>query len=111
MRARNKLGGGGAGTGGGTLMYTVPQGYSTEVTDINIANTTAGTLNCSIHFVASGGSVATTNALFYLVPLLAYSVTHWTGVQTLKEGDFIQAVGSGTGLTMFFNGVEHREAA
>ena len=111
MRSRSKLGYGGAGTGAGTLMYTVPQGYSTEIIDINIANTTSGTLSCSIHFVASGGSVATTNALFYQVPILAYSVEHWTGMQTLREGDFIQAVGSGAGLTLFINGIEGRNSA
>ena len=110
MRSRNKLGSGGAGTGAGTLLYTVPQGYSTEVVDINIANTTAGTLNCSIHFVVSGGSVATTNALFYQVPILAYSVEHWTGIQTLNSGDFIQAIGSGAGLTLFINGIEGRNS-
>ncbi len=101
-----KLAQGGIGTGSGTLLYTVPTGIRTEVMDILIANTTSGSLNCSIHLVPTGVAVGTTNAMFSSVPIPGNTTVHWSGKQVLNAGDFIQGIGSGSGLTVNISGDE-----
>ena len=103
-----KLGQGAITTGAGTLLYTVPTGMSTEVLDILIANTTSGGLTCSIHLVPTGVAVGTTNAMFSSVAIPANTTVHWSGVQVLNAGDFIQGIGSGSGLTVNITGNEYR---
>ena len=104
-----KLGQGAVGTGTGTLLHTVPTGYRTEVLDINISNTSSTTaLTCAIHLVPTGGSVGTSNALFPTVTVQPNSVIQWTGVQLLNAGDFIQGIGSASGITVNISGNEYR---
>ena len=103
-----KLGQGAITTGGGTLLYTVPTGISTEVFDINIANTTSAGLTCALHFVPVGGSATTANMLLPTISIPANTVIQWTGVQVLNAGDFIQGIGSGAGLTANITGYEYR---
>ena len=106
---QKKLAQGAIGTGAGTLAYTVPSGYKCLVNDIEISNTTAGSLTISLHLVPVGMAVGTTNMLFPACTLLPYSVMQWTGEQLLNTGDFIQVIGSGSGLTMNINGIEDRQ--
>ena len=101
-----KLATGGLGTGAGTLLYTVPKGYRADVMDICIANTTAAGLTCTLHLVASGGSPATTNQMFPAMAVPANTMIHWSGVETLNAGDFIQGIGSGSGITVHVTGDE-----
>jgi len=103
-----RLSRGAIGTGAGTLAYTVPVGYKTEVVDINVSNTTAGGLTCALHLVASGGSASTSNMLFPDMTIAANTFTQWKGVQVIDAGDFIQVIGSGSGLTMNITGDEIR---
>lgn len=103
-----KLAQGAIGTGAGTLAYTVPTGYKTDVVDICISNTTAGALTCTLHLVPSGVAVGATNILLPTVSIAANSILQWTGTQTLMTGDFIQVIGSGAGLTMNITGNEYR---
>ena len=103
-----KLGQGAITTGGGTLLYTTPTGMRTEVLDINIANTTAGALTCSLHIVPTGGSAATTNMLFPTVSVPANTLIQWTGIEVLNAGDFIQGIGSAAGITVNITGSEGR---
>ena len=35
-------------------------------------------------------------------------MTHWSGVQVLNAGDFIQGIGSGSGITVHITGNEVR---
>jgi hypothetical protein len=103
-----RLARGAIGTVAGTLAYTVPNGFQTEVIDINLANTTAGALTCALHFVPSGGSAAASNMLFPTVSIAANTLIQWTGSEVLSAGDFIQAIGSGAGITMNISGEETR---
>ena len=103
-----KLGQGAITTGGGTLLYTVPTGMRTEVLDINIANTTVGTLTCALHLVPTGGTAATTNMLFPTVTVPANTLIQWTGIEILNAGDFIQGIGSAAGITVNISGSEGR---
>lgn len=103
-----KLAQGAIATGAGTLAYTVPSGFRTAVTDIDICNTTSGALTLALHLVPVGGSAATTNMLCPTITINAYSMFQWSGKQVLNTGDFIRAIGSGTGLTMNISGEENR---
>jgi hypothetical protein len=103
-----KLGQSALGTGTGTLVYTVPTAQKTEVLDINIANTSAVTVNVRLHLVPSGGSVATSNAMFYDVPVYGNTTVQWTGVSLMDTGDFIRGIGSASGVTVTISGNEYR---
>ena len=103
-----KLAQGAIGTGAGTLLYTVPTGMRTEVMDILIANTTAGSLTCSIHLAPTGVAVGSSNAMFSSVSIPANTTVHWSGIQCLNAGDFIQGIGSAAGLTLNITGDEYR---
>lgn len=93
-------------TSAGTAEYTVPTGYKTTVKEINICNTTAGSLTISIHFIPSGGSADTTNAILYGHQVSPNSALDLSGEHILNVGDFIQVVGSGSGLSMYASGEE-----
>src|SRR5512139_179672 len=108
MGNKKKLAQGAIGTGAGTLGYTVPTGYKTIVTHIDVCNTTAGSLNLSLHLVPVGIAVGTSNMLVPASPIAAVTMFQWTGEQLLNAGDFIQAIGSGSGLTMNITGEEFR---
>lgn len=101
---RKKIAQGAIGTGSGTLAYTVPEGYILDITDIDICNTTSGSLTLALHFVPVGVAVGTANMLCPTITINANSMFQWTGSQVLNAGDFIQAIGSGSGLTMNISG-------
>ena len=103
-----KLGQGALTTGAGTLVYTTPTGIRTEVQDILITNTSAAGLTCSLHLAPVGVAVGTSNAMFASLSIPAYTTVHWSGVQILNAGDFIQGIGSGAGLTVNISGDEGR---
>jgi hypothetical protein len=103
-----KLAQGAVGTGTGTLLYTVPTGIRTEVVDVIIANTTTGTLTCSLHLVPVGVAVGSSNAMFSSVSVPANTTVHWSGIQVLNAGDFIQGISSASGLTVNISGDERR---
>lgn len=95
-------------TTAGTAEYTVPTGYRTIAREINICNTTTGALTVSIHFVASGGSADTTNAIVYGLTVSPNGTYDLSGEHILTAGDFIQVVGSASGLSMYASGEEVR---
>jgi hypothetical protein len=103
-----KLGQGAITTGSGTLIYTVPTGMRTEVLDINIANTTSAPLTCAIHLAPTGVAVGTSNMLFPTVTVPGNTVVQWTGIQCLNAGDFLQGIGSASGITVNVTGNEYR---
>lgn len=107
--AFKKLAQGAIGTGAGTLAYTAPSGYRAYITEIAIANTTAAAISVSLHIVPADIAVGTTNMLFPAVSVPANTLIQWTGKQLLNTGDFIQAIGSGAGLTMNICGDEDRQ--
>ena len=103
-----KLGQGAIGTGAGTLLYTVPTAMKTDVLDVTVGNNSATATTCAIHLVPVGGSAGTTNVLFPTVSIPANTLVQWSGVQTLNAGDFIQGIGSASGLTVNITGDEYR---
>ena len=103
-----KLGQGAIATTPGTLLYTVPGGMRTEVTCIDIANTTAGALTIDLHLTPTGVAVGTTNMLLPTKSIAANATLEWRGIQVLNAGDFIQGIGSGAGLTINITGNEYR---
>jgi hypothetical protein len=91
-------------------IYTVPtltQGY---VKDIDISNTTSGTLNVYVHLVGYGATASTTgtnaNAVLYNVAVPAYSTLQWTGTQILNANDTIQVKASAAGLNITVSGAQ-----
>jgi hypothetical protein len=96
------------GIGAGTLVYTCPNGYTVDIKDINIANTTAGILNFTMHVVPLGGSPSAANMVYPGAALAANTLTRWTGIQSMKAGGFIQCIGSGAGITVTLTGEEFR---
>lgn len=108
MNNSKKLGQGSLGTGSGTLLYTVPTGYRGSVRDIDICNTTSGTLTVAIHLVPVGVAVGTSNMLFPTVSIDANTIIQWSGDQVLNAGDFIQGIGSAAGITVNISGEEVR---
>jgi hypothetical protein len=103
-----KLAQGAVTTGSGSLLYTVPTGIRTEVLDINISNTTSGSLTCALHLVPTGVAVAASNMLFPTVTIPANTLVQWTGCEVLNAGDFIQGIGSASGITVNITGHEYR---
>lgn len=103
-----KLAQGAIGTGTGTLAYTVPLGYRTTVSVVDICNTTTSPLTLSLHFVPTGIAVGSTNMLVPAVSIAGNTMFQWCGNQILNAGDFIQAIGSASGLTMNISGNEER---
>ena len=104
-----RLGQSAIGTGSGTLIYTVPTGYETEVQDFFVANTTGSAITCSLHFVPSGSAVSAANAILYNVTIAANSTIHWCGNQIINAAGFIQAIGGSSGLTITVSGTENRK--
>lgn len=103
-----KLGQGAVGTGSGTLLYTVPTGYKTAVTNIVISNTTAAPITFALHLVPVGVAVADSNQMFPDVSIPGNTLISWCGRQMLNAGDFIQAIGSASGVTVNITGEEER---
>lgn len=93
-------------TSAGSPEYTVPTGYKTDVMQIDVNNTTSAPIDLDLHFVASGGSVSTSNMIFPSSTIQGNSMIQWTGAQVLNAGDFIQAIGSGAGLSIYISGNE-----
>ena len=108
MSTRKKLGRGAIGTGSGTLIYTVPSQFKADITDIDVANTTSGALTLILHLVPSGPLPRTPTHACPTISIPANSMFQWTGRQTLNAGDFIQAIGSGSGLNINVSGDEYR---
>ena len=95
-------------TGAGTLIYTVPTGYKTSVMNIDIANTNGTSNTFALHLVASGGSATAANTLVPTVSVDGHTMIQWSGNQMLSAGDFIQAIGGSSGMTVTVSGEESR---
>ena len=102
-----KLGQGAIVVSPGLLVYTAPTLITTIIKCIDICNTTAGALTVSVHLVPLAGTASTANALFYTISIPANSTYQWFGTQIMNAGGFIQAIGSGAGLTVNVGGGEY----
>lgn len=96
----------GAVTAAVTTLYTVPASTRAFVKDIDIVNTSAGSLTVDVYLVPSGGTAGTSNALFYNSSVISKGNVQWSGTQILNVGDTIQIKASGLGCTINISGGE-----
>jgi hypothetical protein len=89
-----------------TTLYTVPASTRAFVKNLDIVNTSAGTLTYRVFLVPSAGTAGTSNALFYDFSIDTKENIQWTGTQILNAGDTIQIQASGTGITITASGAE-----
>ena len=59
-------------------VYTTPLLTRTYVKNIDICNTTAGSLRFYIHLIPKNASATAANALFYNAPINANTTVQWT---------------------------------
>lgn len=93
-------------TTGVTTLYTVPASTRAFVKNLDIVNTSAGTLTYRVFLVPSAATAGTNNALFYDFSIDTKENIQWTGTQILNAGDTIQIQASGTGITITASGAE-----
>lgn len=94
---------GAATTSVGTI-YTVPVGQQFTLTDIEICNASATVTTFSIYLVASGGTAATSNALFYNAPINGNTTVQWTGSTALSAGSTVQVSAGTTNVAIKISG-------
>jgi hypothetical protein len=87
-------------------VYTTPVNTRTFVKDIDIANTTSGSIGIYVSLVISGGTASASNAIFFNTALPGNTTVQWCGTQILNAGDTIQVKASGTGCTVTISGGE-----
>jgi len=85
-------------------LYTVPTGYQVNISEIDIANTSAGALTFTVYLVPSGGTAVAANALLSTISVAANSAYQWKGSQVLNSGDSIQSLASATTMTIMVTG-------
>ena len=89
------------------VIYTTPALSKTYVKQIDIANTTNGSLDVNVHIVPSGGTVGTSNAILYTVAVAQHTTYQWRGVQIMNAGDKLYALcANATSLTLTASGGE-----
>lgn len=92
----------------GTLIYTVPTGYITDLQDMEITNTNSSSASLTLSIVDAGDSMSASNHVFSGVSIPANTTVQWTGSQTISAGGYIKAFGSTTGINIRANGDERR---
>ena len=89
-----------------TTIYTVPSNIRTYLKQIDICNTTRGSLGIYISLVPPGGTAGASNALYYNQSISANTTLSYQGIQMLLPGATVQIKGSSTGLTVTASGGE-----
>lgn len=89
-----------------TTFTTVPTLQRDIVKTIDIANTTAASINVTVYLVESGGTAGASNTLIPNITVSAYGMLQWSGAQVLNSGDTIQATASASGTTINISGGE-----
>ena len=87
-------------------IYTTPSLTRTYVKNIDICNTTSGTLRFYIHLIPTDDTAGAGNALFYNAPINVNTTVQWTGSEILTPGDLIQIKGSAAGISVTITGGE-----
>ena len=87
-------------------IYTTPSLTRTYVKNIDICNTTGGSLTFFISLVPKGATAGAANALFFGSTLTANETYQWRGTQILTPGDLISVKASGAGVTVTISGGE-----
>jgi len=89
-----------------TTLYTVPAATSTVVASISVCNRTSGSLTFSLALIKSGQSIDNKNYIYYAEPVAANDTFQIVAGLSLATGDFIQWMGSASGLSITATGVE-----
>ena len=90
-------------TTGVQALYAAPANNSqTTVADIEVANTTAGAITCTVYIGA--GTAAAGNTIIPGVSVPANTLMQWTGSVAMNPGDIIQATAGSAGLTLTASG-------
>jgi hypothetical protein len=87
-------------------IYTAPAETRTYIKNIDICNTTTGTVRFYISFVLKNGTASAANAIFYNAPINGTTTVQWTGSDILTPGDFISVKASSAGVTVTVTGGE-----
>lgn len=87
-------------------IYTTPLATRTYVKNIDICNTTSGSLRFYVHLIPKDDTAGAGNALFYNAPINANTTVQWTGSEILTPGDLIQIKGSAAGISVTITGGE-----
>lgn len=87
-------------------LYTVGVSKRTFLKQIDVCNTTAGSVSVYIHLVPSGGAADATNALYYASAVAANGNLQWAGCQIMNAGDFISVKASAVGCAITVSGGE-----
>lgn len=98
------LSGGAAGTGGFSILYTVPTNQTVTITDIEICNTGSTGATFYIALVPSGGTANASTSLFYNAPIPAYTTVQWTGNQVIGASGTVQGYASSSAVTIKVSG-------
>ena len=89
-----------------TTFTTVPVLQRDIVKTIDIANTTAASIDVTVYLVESGGSPGAANTLVPGITVPSNGMFQWSGAQVLHAGDTIQATSSASGTTINISGGE-----
>lgn len=86
--------------------YTAPGSTKARITEVTLCNTTTADITIRVHFVPSGGSADTTNAILYDFPVppgvpFIIPLNSW-----LNTGDFIRMVAASAGIAATISGIE-----
>jgi hypothetical protein len=99
-------------------VYTAPVDARAYIKDIDICNTTSGTITvcvCLVPYTSTNtvGTAGTANALMYNMSIPANTTIQWTGSQIINgpvagtnAGDTVQVKASATGCTVTISGGE-----
>ena len=93
-------------TGTIATLYTTPALSKTYVKQLDICNTTGGTLAVDVHLVPALGTANTANAIYYAFSVVGNRVLQWKGIQVMDAGETIKVRASSTGLTITASGGE-----
>jgi ribosomal protein S9 len=93
-------------TGTIATLYTTPALSKTYVKQLDIANTTNGSLDVNVHLVPVSGTAGTANAILYTVAVAQHTTYQWKGIQVMNAGETLQVKASSTGLTITASGGE-----
>lgn len=89
-----------------TLMYTVPAGGKSKVTQIIACNTTGGALTATLSIVPLSGTAGSTNRVLAAKSIPANDTLIVDIDQVMPAGSFLSGQASGAGVTFTISGSE-----
>jgi hypothetical protein len=88
-------------------VYTAGSGITAVVKQVLATNCTANSTTFSMHLVPTGGTTTTSNQIFCLIPVPAYSTLAIDLAQVLNAGDSLHALaGTTSSINLTVSGYE-----